>query len=145
MSSLLDFAWLIPFAPFGGALFILLLLISFNRTMNRLSKPVSYLLIACVALSAGLSFALFEEGLSGELFDWDLNIGNLKYHLGFYIDSFSSLTSTICCLGVLLIMLFSYYLSERKKGYVLYFVSLSFSCGALLSFLLSGSLFHASL
>ncbi len=145
MPSLLDIAWLIPFAPFAGAFFVLILLVSFNRTMNRLSKPVSYWLIACVSLSAVISFALFDKKLSGNVFDWDLNIANFQYHLGLYIDNLSSLISTICCLTVFLLMAFSYFSSDRKKGYVLYFVSLGFSCGVLLFLILSGTILQVFL
>ncbi len=142
MSSLLDIAWLIPLAPFIGAFAIWLLLISFNRTMNRLSKPVSYFLITCVAVSTGLSFALFEKNLSGQLFDLDLNIASKTFHFGLYVDSLASITSTICSSIILVIMILSYYLLNRNKGYVLYFSCLGALCGSLLSFIFSGSLFH---
>ena len=142
MPSLLDIAWLIPFAPFAGAFLIWALLISFNRTMNRLSKPVSYLLALCVALSTGLSFALFEKDLSGQLLNWDLNIASKQFHIALYVDRIASLTAAICGLVVLTMMLFSYYLMERKKGYVLYFVLLGVASGSISAFTLSGDLFH---
>ena len=49
MSVLSDLAWLIPVAPFCGSLFVAVLLISFNITMNRLRKPVSFFLAGLVA------------------------------------------------------------------------------------------------
>ena len=142
MSSLLDIAWLIPFAPFAGAFLIWALLINFNRTMNRLSKPVSCLLALCVALSTGLSFALFEKDLSGQLLDWDLNIASKQFHLALYVDKIASLTSAICGLIVLTTMLLSYFLMERKRGYVLYFVLLGIASGSISAFTLSGNFFH---
>ncbi len=142
MSSLLDIAWLIPFSPFAGAFLIWALLISFNRTMNRLSKPVTYLLALCVVLSTGLSFALFEKDLSGQLLDWDLSLATKQFHLALYVDRIASLTAAICGLVVLTMMLFSYYLMERKKGYVLYFVLLGVASGSISAFTLSGDLFH---
>jgi len=142
MSSLLDVAWLIPFAPFAGAFLIWALLIIFNRTMNRLSKPVSFLLALCVAFSTGLSFALFQKDLSGQLLDWNLNIASKQFHLALYVDRMASLTAALCGLVVLTIMLFSYYLMERKKGYVLYYVLLGVASGSIFAFTLSGNLFH---
>jgi NAD(P)H-quinone oxidoreductase subunit 5 len=48
MPSAAELAWLIPVLPLFGALITGLGLISFNRTVNRLRKPVALLLITCV-------------------------------------------------------------------------------------------------
>ena len=46
MPTLIDLAWLIPFIPCLGAILIAILLVSFTRTMNRLSKPVAFILFS---------------------------------------------------------------------------------------------------
>ncbi len=140
MQLLLDIAWLIPFVPFAGALFVMLLLISFNRTMNRLSKPVSYFLMFCVGLSTVLSMILFENHLSGDILDWDLELLNSKFHFGLHIDSIASLVIAITGIAVLIIMIISYNLMDRKKGYVRYFMLLSLASGSIFSFLLSSNI-----
>ena len=142
MPLLLKLSWIIPFAPFLGGFLVLILLISFNRTMNRLSKPVSYLLIVSVGVSTILSFLLYSNNLSGQVYNWEFTLSNAELHLGFYVDSVSTLTSTCFGLFILMIMITSLYLRERKKGYVAYFVFLGLACGAIFSFILSGELFH---
>ena len=58
MPSAAELAWLIPVLPLAGACLSGLGLISFNRTVNRLRKPVALLLISCVGAAAVLSFAV---------------------------------------------------------------------------------------
>ena len=65
MPSASELAWLIPLLPLLGAAITGLGLISFNRTINRLRKPVALLLISCVGAAAVLSFAVLLEQLSG--------------------------------------------------------------------------------
>ncbi len=142
MPSLLQISWLIPFAPFAGALVVGLLLVSFDRTMNRLSRPVSYLLIICTAISTVLSFILFKTNIIGQVFDWTFDLANSNLHIGLYVDSISTLIASICGFIFLALMIGSYYLMERKKGYVRYFVFLAFSCSLVFSFLYSGDIFH---
>jgi len=133
---------LIPFSPLVGALFVGLLLISFDKTMNRLSKPVSYILIACVAFSTILSFILYRKNIVGYVFDWNLNLASTKLHLAMYVDSVSEKAASFCGLCFLILMIVSYYLMERKKGYVRYFVLLALSSSFVFSFVFSGDFFH---
>ena len=75
MPSAADFAWLIPVLPLVGALITGLGLISFNRTINRLKKPVALLLISCIGAAAVISYAVLFEQLGGappveHLFIW---------------------------------------------------------------------------
>ena len=46
MDSSINLSILLPLLPFGMTLFIFVLLISFNRTINRLTMPISYLSIS---------------------------------------------------------------------------------------------------
>ena len=48
MTSAADLAWLIPVFPLLGAIATGLGLISFNRTINRLRKPVAVLLLSLI-------------------------------------------------------------------------------------------------
>ena len=142
MQSVLALGWLIPLAPISGALVLLALLISFNRTINRLTKPVSYLLILCVALSTATSYLLFQQKSFGQIIDLDFIILNFKLHLGFSIDEMASIASTGFGLLVLILMACSYFLLDRKKGYVRYFIALGLFSGSIFSFILSGEFFH---
>ena len=75
MSSAADSAWLIPVLPLVGGLITGLGLISFNRTINRLRKPVAVLLISCIGAAAVLSYAVLADQIAGassveHLFVW---------------------------------------------------------------------------
>ncbi len=138
MSSFLEIAWLIPAIPFLGAAFVGILLFSFNRTMNRLTKPISWTLILCIALSTLISLGIYLKHYEGESFNYDLNISSFEFHLELYINTFVSLVSTVCGFVMSLVMICSYFILQRKKGYVRYFVLLSVLFGMIFSFILSG-------
>ena len=65
MPSAEELAWLIPVLPLFGAVLTGLGLISFNRTINRLRKPVALLLISCVGAAAALSYSILFNQLNG--------------------------------------------------------------------------------
>ena len=142
MKSVLALGWLIPLAPILGSMIVLTLLISFNRTINRLTKPVSYLLIVCVGLSTVTSFLLFQQELFGQIIDLNLVILTQKFHLALSIDKMASIISTGFGLLILIVMLSSYLLLDRRKGYVRYFIALAMISGSVFSFILSGEVFH---
>ena len=58
---LLNLTWLIPGIPLIASFFIALLLLSFSKTMNRLTKPVSYFIIISLTFSEIFNFILFKE------------------------------------------------------------------------------------
>ena len=59
---------LIPLVPMVMALLILILLVSFNRTINRLTKPVSFLVVFSLLSSALISSYLYIKKIEGELY-----------------------------------------------------------------------------
>ncbi len=143
MLDFLKLSWLVPGIPFAGSLLIGLLLVSFSRTVNRLTKPVSFFLIICIGLSTILSSILYLKHISGSSFDLGINVFNLGYTLNFYIDKQSSISSLFVELIFLIIMTFSFKSLARKNGYVRYFIGLGVLCGSALTFILSGDSFHA--
>ncbi|MEB3276013.1 MAG: NAD(P)H-quinone oxidoreductase subunit F, partial [Cyanobacteriota bacterium] len=94
MPSAADVAWLIPVLPLIGALITGLGLISFNRTINRLRKPVAWLLISCVGAAAVLSYAVLAQQLAGAgptevLFNW-ASAGSFNLQMGFRVDALAA-------------------------------------------------------
>ena len=132
---LLNLTWLIPGLPIISSVFIGVLLLSFSKTMNRLTKPVSYILIISLTLSEIINFILFKNNVSGDyfLFGSDFN---------FVLDRPSQLFAELIGLIVWLIMLFSVSKLKRRNGYVRYFVFLGLFSGLIYLFSFSGSLFH---
>ena len=132
---LLNLTWLIPGLPIIASIFIAVLLLSFSKTMNRLTKPVSYALIASLSISELINFILFKENIAGHNLIFG---GNFEL----VVDRPSLLVAESIGFLFLLIMLFSVAKLKRRSGYVRYFISLGFLCGFVYLFSFSGSLFH---
>ena len=58
---LLNLSWLIPGLPIIASFFVAVLLLSFSKTMNRLTKPVSYFIIISLTFSEILNYILFDK------------------------------------------------------------------------------------
>ena len=132
---LLNLTWLIPGIPLIAALIMALLLLSFSKTMNSLTKPVSYFIIISLTFSEIFNFILFKKNIVGN----DLI---LRSNFELVIDRSALLFSESIGLIFLLIMLFSVAKLDRRSGYVRYFISLGFLSGLVYLFSFSGSLFH---
>ena len=133
---LLSLTWLIPGLPIIASILMAVLLLSFSKTMNRLTKPVSYFIITSITFSEVINFILFKKDISGN----DLLFGT---NLELVIDRPSLLTAESIGLLFLLIMLFSVTNLKRGNGYVRYFIFLGFLSGFVYLFSFSGSLFHS--
>ena len=132
---LLNLTWLIPGIPLIASSFIALLLLSFSKTMNRLTKPVSYFIIISLTFSEIFNFILFKKNIVGN----DLI---LRSNFELVVDRSALIFSESLGLIFLLIMLFSVAKLERRTGYVRYFISLGLLSGLVYLFSFSGSLFH---
>ena len=138
---LLNLSWLIPGLPLIISVFITILLVSFSRTINRLTKPISMLFIFSIIFSTLLSFILLEKHISGSISPF---IGSqiLNNDFKLYIDTSELLVSITLGLIALIVMLTSFILLKRRTGYVLYFISLGILSGLAFLFVFSGSVFH---
>jgi len=132
---LINLTWLIPGLPLIASIFIALLLVSFRKTINRLTKPVSYLIIISLTFSEIFNFILFKKEISGN----DMLFGS---NFKLVVDRPALLVSESIGLIFLLIMLFSVARLERRRGYVRYFISLGILSALVYLFSFSGSLFH---
>ena len=116
----------------GMALFILILLVSFNRTINRLTKPVSFLVAISLLSSAFISAFYYFKKIEGELFLSNyLKIfenNNTVLHL----DLLSEKIIILFSLTMTIVIGLSFYKLPRKKGYV----SLMVGIGVISSFLM---------
>ena len=134
MNTLVDSALLKPSIPLLAAIFTAVLLISFNRTINRLTKPISFLLISSVLLSTIYSLILFFKHITGVSNFNPLSIIDTDYTLNLNLNSTSEIYLISIGSIALIIMIFSYLRLPRQKGYVRYLISLSFFSGLLFSF-----------
>ena len=116
---------LIPLIPMVMALFILILLVSFNRTINRLTKPISFLVVFSLLGSALISSYLYFKNIEGELFLSNylrvFESRNLVLHL-------NSLTEKIIiCFAVIMSIVIGvlFFKLPRQKGYVSLLIGIS--------------------
>ena len=137
MGNFINSTILIPLIPLVTAFFILILLISFNRTLNRLTKPVTALVALSLLSSAFIScfdyFKKIEEELALSKFLKFFEETNLVIHLNLVSEKIIVIFSLIMTLliGV------SFYKLPRKKGYVSLMISLGLiSSSVMISILL---------
>ena len=127
----------IPLIPLVTSLFIFILLVSFNRTLNRLTKPVTALVELSLLISAFISsldyFKKIEEELVLSEFLKFFEEQNLVIHLNLVNEKIIIFFSLI----IILIIGISFYKLPRKKGYVSLMISLGLiSSSVMLSILL---------
>ena len=125
MENSINISILIPLIPMGMALLILILLVSFNRTINRLTKPVSALAVFSLLSSALISTFLYFKKIEGEVFLSDylklFGSTNLTLHLNSLTEKIVIFFAVIIAIviGVL------FYKLPRRKGYVSLIIGIS--------------------
>ena len=125
MENSINISILIPLIPMGMALLILILLVSFNRTINRLTKPVSALAVFSLLSSALISAFLYFKKIEGEVY--------LSYYLKLFESTnlvlhLNSLTEKIVIFFTVIISLIIgllFYKLPRQKGYVSLIIGIS--------------------
>ena len=137
MGNFINSTTLIPLIPLVTSFFILILLASFNRTLNRLTKPVTALVALSLLSSAFISsfdyFEKIEEELVLSEFLKFFEEKNLVIHLNLVNEKIIIFFSLI----MILIIGISFYKLPRKKGYVSLMISLGLiSSSVILSILL---------
>ena len=144
MPSASHLAWLIPVLPLLGACLTGLGLISFNRTINRLRKPVALFLISCVGAAAVLSYAVLAEQLAGAgptemLFNW-ASAGTFNLPMGFRVDPLGAVMLALVTTIALLVMVYSDGYMAHDKGYVRFFTYLALFSSSMLGLVISPNL-----
>ena len=137
MGNFINSTTLIPLIPLVTSLLIFILLVSFNRTLNRLTKPATALVVLSLLSSAFISlfdyFKKIEEELVLSEFLNFFEEKNLVIHLNLLNEKIIIFFSLI----MILIIGISFYKLPRKKGYVSLMISLGLiSSSVMLSILL---------
>ncbi len=133
MEDYIKLSILLPIFPLGMTIFIFILLRSFTRTINRLTKPVSILFLVSILLPIFLSLYLFLNHVSGDIpISSILSIFkslNLEIHLNELTEK------VIIILGLISSSIILYSVSKlpRQSGYVLYMVGIGFITSLLIS------------
>ena len=137
MGNLINSSSLIALIPLVTTFFIFILLVSFNRTLNRLTKPVTALVALSLLSSAFIStfdyFKKIEKELVLSEFLKFFEETNLVIHLNLVNEKIIIVFSLI----MILIIGLSFYKLPRKKGYVSLMISLGLiSSSVMISILL---------
>ena len=137
MGNFINSTILIPLIPLVTALFIFILLVSFNRTLNRLTKPVTALVALSLLSSTFISSYDYFKKIEEELVLSEIlkffEGKNLAIHLSLVNEKIIIFFSLI----MILIIGISFYKLPRKKGYVSLMISLGLiSSSVILSILL---------
>ena len=136
MEDYISLSILLPIFPLGMTVFIFILLRSFNRTINRLTKPVSVLLLISVLISTLLSLYFFLNNVSG-----NIPLSNIlsifkSYNLEIHLNELTEKIIIILGLISSSIILYSVAKLPRQSGYILFMVIIGF----ITSLLISGAL-----
>ena len=126
MENSINFSIFLPMLPLGMAFFLFILLRLFTRTINRLTKPVSFLILISIIIPIFLSLFYLSNHIEGNL-GLPINLIflenlNLQIHLNALTEKLTILISVISAL----IIIFSVIKLPRKTGYVMYMVSIGF-------------------
>ncbi len=126
MANFINTSIFIPLIPLVTSLVIFILLMSFNRTLNRLTKPVTTLVALSLLGSAFISAVDYFKKIEGELFLSKFlkyfEETNLVLHLNLVNEKIIIFFSLI----MILVIVLSFYKLPRKKGYVLSMIGLGF-------------------
>ncbi len=136
MGNFINSTTLIPLVPLVTSFFILILLASFNRTLNRLTKPVTALVALSLLSSAFISLFDYFKKIEDELVLSEslkfFEENNLVIHLNLVNEKIIIFFSLI----MILIIGISFYKLPRKKGYVSLMISLGLISSSLIILIL---------
>ena len=138
MENSINFLIFLPALPLGMTFVLFVLLRLFNRTINRLTKPASFLILISIVSPILLCLFYLSNHVEGDL---DLSAYliflenlNLQLHLNALTEKITILIGTLSAL----IIIFSVIKLPRKNGYVLYIVSI----GLITSLLIMSTLLY---
>ena len=137
MGNFINSITLIPLIPLVTSLIIFTLLISFNRTVNRLTKPVTAMVALSLISSASISSFDYFKKIEKDLFLSEalkfFDETNLVIHLNLVSEKIIIFFSLI----MIFIIGLSFYKLPRKKGYVSLMIGLGLiSSSVMISILL---------
>ena len=126
MENSINYSIFLPTLPLGMAFILFILLRLFTRTINRLTKPVSFLILISIISSTLLSFFYLNNHVEGDL-GLQANLNFLKnFNLYIHLNALTEKLTIIIGIISSLIIIFSVTKLPRKNGYVLYMVSIGF-------------------
>lgn len=144
MNLVYSFTWLIPIFPLLTSLIGSIGLILFRKATQ--SFHWRYAVICISGMSAAFLYAciLLKNQIGDQNFYefesiW-IGIGNIKFNIGYRIDSLSTLMTFVVTSVSLLVMIYSHGYMKYDEGYVRFFTYLSLFASSMLGLVLSPNL-----
>ena len=126
MENSINFLIFLPALPFGMAFVLFVLLKMFNRTINRLTKPVSFLILISIISSILLSLFYLSNHVEGNLDLTTYLIFLKNFNLQLHLNALTEKITVLIGIVSALIIISSVIKLPRKNGYVLYMVTIGF-------------------
>ena len=125
MGNSINLSIWIPLIPMGMAIFVLILLVSFNRTINRLTKPVTFLVVFSLLSSSLISLYLYLKNIEGELLLSNYIRAFESKNLALHLNSLTE--KIIICFTVIMAIVIGvlFFKLPRQKGYVTLLIGIS--------------------
>ena len=136
MEDYIKLSIFLPIVPLGMTIFLFILLRSFNRTINRLTKPVSILFLVSILISTLLSLFLYINHVSGNIPLSSILSISKSFNLEIHLNELTEKIIIILGLISSSIILYSVAKLPRQSGYILFMVTIGF----ITSLLISGTL-----
>ena len=126
METSINYSIFLPALPLGMAFILFILLRLFTRTINRLTKPISFLVLISIISSTLLSLFYLNNHVEGNL-DLQANLIFLKnFNLQIHLNALTEKLTVLINIISALIIIFSVTKLPRQNGYVLYMVGIGF-------------------
>ena len=133
MEDYIKLSIFLPLFPLGMTIFIFILLKSFNRTINRLTKPVSVLFLLSILIPTLISLYFFLNHVTGNIPLSDILSIFKSFDLEIHLNELTEKIIIILGLTSSSIILYSVSKLPRQSGYVLYLISIGFLTSLLIS------------
>ena len=132
MGNSLNISILIPLLPMVAALFVFVLLASFNRTINRLTKPVTAIISLSLLISCFISSFYYFKKIEVDFFLSDFLGFFEKTNLVIHLNLVSEKIIIFFSLIMIIIIGGLFYKLPRKKGYVSLMIGLGLISSSLM-------------
>ena len=126
MGDYISLSIFLPIFPFGMTIFVFILLKSFNRTINRLTKPVSFLFLISILMTILISLYFFLNHVEGVIPLSNISSIFKSFNLEIHLNGLTE--KIIILIGIISssIILYSTFKLPRKSGYVSYTICIGF-------------------
>ena len=144
MESLYQYAWLIPFLPLLGAMFVGIGLISLNKATNNLRQIVAVFIVSIIGIAMVMSFGILWSQIQGHevytrTIEWAA-AGDFHLTMGYTIDHLSALMLVIVTTVAFLVMIYTDGYMAHDAGYVRFYSYLSIFSSSMLGLVISPNL-----